>query len=410
MSTTVTFENAAGVRLGGVLDRPDGTPRAAALFAHCFTCSKDLKAAHRIARSLVDAGMAVLRFDFTGLGHSEGEFADSNFSTNIADLVDAARWMESEVGGPALLVGHSLGGTAVLAAAADIPSVRAVATIAAPADPRHVRRLLGDAVDTIEEQGVAQVDLGGRPFTIRRQFVDDLERHDLAADVAALGRPLMILHSPRDVIVDIDNASELFMAARHPKSFLSLDPADHLLSDEADARYAGAVLAAWAGRYVDTQPAAERPADESAVTATTPAGGFRTAVMAAGHELTADEPASVGGTGLGPSPYDLLSAALASCTTMTLQMYAKHKKLPLDSAEATVTHDKVHASDCDDCETREGRIDEFTRDIRLKGALDDKQRQRMLEIADRCPVHRTLHGEIRVRSRLVDDDSGTDVP
>jgi len=398
----VSFPNADGDTLEAVLDRPSGEIRATALFAHCFTCSKDFKATSRIAGALADAGIAVLRFDFTGLGTSAGDFADSNFTTNIDDLVAAAEWLEDEIGGPDLLIGHSLGGTAVLAAAADIPSARAIATIASPATPAHVRHMLSEAEDEIQQQGEAQVNLGGRPFRIRRQFVEDIEKHDIAADVAALRRPYMIFHAPLDAIVEIDNASELFIAAKHPKSFVSLDDADHLITREADARYIGRVLAAWANRYLP-EAEAKTNADADAVIASTPAGGFRTDIDAAGHRLVADEPKSVGGSNEGPTPYDLLSAALGSCTTMTLQMYARRKKLTLNNATVTVHHSKVHATDCEDCETGDGKVDEFRREIRLDGDLDAEARERLVEIADRCPVHRTLHSEVKVRTELIDD-------
>jgi len=272
-----------------------------------------------------------------------------------------------------------------------------------PSTPAHVRELLGDRVGDIESEGEAQVDLGGRPFTIRRQFLDDLEAHDLPASIGQLRKALLVMHAPLDSTVSIENASEIFVAAKHPKSFVSLDDADHLLTRSADARYAGRVLAAWASRYIE-EPAVtdDSPATANAVIARTPPGGFRTDIVAAGHRLVADEPASYGGTNLGPSPYDLLAAALASCTTMTLQVYARHKKLDLKLAEARVTHEKRHAKDCEDCETKEGRIDEFRRELVLEGDLDDKTRARLVEMADRCPVHRTLDGEIRVRTRLAD--------
>lgn len=399
-SQNVTFKNADGIKLTGILDRPQGARRATALFAHCFTCSKDLKAAARIARSLTDAGVAVLRFDFTGLGQSSGEFADSNFSTNISDLLDAAGWLQSELGGPDLLVGHSLGGTAVLAAARKIAEAKVVATIAAPAEPAHLKHMLSGSEDTIRTEGQARVNLGGRPFTIRRQFIDDLERHDMPAEIAGLRKPLIVFHAPLDDIVEIDNASEIFVAAKHPKSFVSLDDADHLLTRETDAAYVGRVLAAWAGRYLpDSREALSSvEPDDDATVATTRSGGYRTDITAAGHALVADEPASVGGANLGPTPYDLLSAALASCTTMTLQMYAKRKKIDLSEATVSIRHNKIHAKDCEDCESADGKIDEFRREVTLEGDMTDEQRERLLEIADRCPVHRTLHGEVKVRS------------
>ena len=399
----ITFDNDRGEKLSGLLNFPAGPPRAFALFAHCFTCSKNLKGATNISRSLTDAGIAVLRFDFTGLGQSEGDFADSNFSSNVSDLLAAARYLAAEHQAPAILVGHSLGGTAVLQAAPEIASAVAVATIGSPADPAHVRHMFADAAGDLEAHGKAEVQLGGRPFTIKRQFVDDLDKHDLPTAVGSLRRALLVMHAPLDEIVEIDNASQLFIAAKHPKSFVSLDKADHLLSRDADSRYAGSVLAAWAARYLpEPQPEAALVGDANEVVARTFIDGFRTDVSAAGHRLVADEPVTVGGTNLGPTPYDLLSAALATCTTMTLKMYATHKKLALNSVSARVTHDKIHADDCSDCESTSGKIDEFRRVLSFDGELSDEQRTRLQEIADKCPVHRTLHGEVKVRTRLGD--------
>ncbi len=401
-SRKIEFQNEDGHALAGILDMPARRPIAYALFAHCFTCSKNIKAAANIARSLNDADIAVLRFDFTGLGQSEGEFADTNFSSNVSDLLAAVDYMDREFESPAILIGHSLGGTAVLQAAFGVSSAAAIATIGSPFEATHVSRMIAGSEKTLRERGEATVNLGGRPFRMKRQFLDDLEKQDPGSSIGSLRKALLVMHAPLDNIVEIDNASALFSAAKHPKSFVSLDDADHLLSREADSRYAGRVLAAWASRYLPEAPAEEGlvPHD-GPVTAQTRAGGFRTDVQLGAHNLVADEPASVGGSDLGPSPYDLLSAALASCTSMTLKMYADHKKLPLVSATVTVEHDKVHARDCEDCESTEGRIDEFRRSIALEGELSAEQRERMLEIADRCPVHRTLHGEVKVRSKLV---------
>ncbi len=344
----------------------------------------------------------MLRFDFTGLGQSEGEFADTNFSSNVDDLLAAVAYLEREHAAPSILIGHSLGGTAVLQAALSVDSAVAVATIGSPAAPSHVKNLFAGSEEILRDVGEALVDLGGRPFLVKKQFLDDLEKQELPAAIASLRKALLVMHAPLDDVVAIDNASELFTAAKHPKSFVSLDNADHLLSREADSWYAGHVLAAWASRYL---PEAKPPehdlrAAHGEVVATTFADGFRTDVHMGRHGLTADEPVAVGGTDRGPTPYDLLSAALATCTSMTLRMYANHKKLDLKSATVRVEHDKVHAEDCDDCDNAEGKIDEFRRSISLDGDLTVEQRERMLEIADRCPVHRTLHGEIKVRSRL----------
>ena len=394
------FSNDAGEQLAGVLETPaDGPVRAVALFAHCFTCTKNIRAAANIAGALAEQGIACLRFDFTGLGDSEGDFASSGFSANVADLVAAARALESHVGAPALLVGHSLGGTAALLAAARIPSCVAVATIGSPAHARHVMHLLAEGLDDIRRQGHGTVNIGGRPFRMKREFVDDLEAQPEAPSLQDLGRALLVLHSPVDRIVGIDQATDIFGAARHPKSFVSLDDADHLLSAKADAAYAARVIAAWAARYLPDTAGDKDAVEAGAVTATTAAGSFRTPIQAGPHALVADEPAAVGGENSGPTPYALLSASLAACTSMTLQMYARRKQLALDTVSVTVEHEKIHAQDCDDCETRAGRIDRFDKRIRMTGELSDAQRARLLEIADMCPVHRTLHGEVVVTTR-----------
>ena len=398
----INFSNRDGLSLAGLIDTPDSGAHAWALFAHCFTCSKNLKAATHIVQALNDAGIGVLRFDFTGLGQSEGDFAETSFSSNAADLVDAARWLETEYSAPAVLLGHSLGGTAVLRAAGDIPSAVAVATIGSPADPSHVKHLFGDSLEALEQDGVAEVDIGGRPFRLKKTFVEDLEEHDLLREVSGIRRALLVMHAPLDTVVEIDNAAALFAAAKHPKSFLSLDDADHLLSDPEASRYAGTVLAAWASKYIPRPDAMPLVATSDEVAARTYGGSFRTEIASGSHRLLADEPASVGGTNLGPTPYDLLSAALASCTTMTLRMYAEHKGIDLESTTVRVRHGKTHAADCDDCETRAGKVDEFRRELSFAGNLTDAERDRMVEIADKCPVHRTLHSEVKVRTRLAD--------
>ncbi len=400
-SKKVEFDNQSGQKLSGILDRPDSVTVGYALFAHCFTCSKNLKAASNIAQALNAAGIAVLRFDFTGLGQSEGEFADTNFSSNVADLLAAADYLAREHAAPAILVGHSLGGTAILQAAAQIDSAVAVATIASPSEPTHVTSMLAGSEEDLRERGEATISLGGRPFLMRKQFLDDLERQNVSSSIGSLRKALLIMHAPLDDIVQIDNASSLFAAAKHPKSFISLDKADHLLSQPEDSRYAGRVLAAWASRYLTTAAATdELQATDGEVISRTKVGGFRTDVRLGEHNLVADEPVSVGGTNLGPTPYDLLSAALATCTSMTLRMYADRKKIDLTSATVRVEHSKIHADDCVDCETTDGKVDEFRRTIALEGDLTETQRNRMLEIADRCPVHRTLHSETKVRSTL----------
>ena len=398
----VRFSNQAGETLAGYLHTPQGKPAALAVFAHCFTCTANLKAAVNIARALTDQGIGVLRFDFTGLGESAGEFADSNFSSNVGDLVAAAEWLTTQHRAPEILVGHSLGGTAALAAAPRISSCRAVATIGAPASADHVLKLLGETSEQIARAGEATVSLEGRPFKIKAQFIEDLAEQKLPEALKTLRKALLVMHAPLDEQVSIDNASQIFVSAKHPKSFVSLDGADHLLSRSEDARYAGQVLAAWASRYVNgpTESQPDPAAQPHGAVARTGSQNFLTNVIASGHPLLVDEPADLGGSDAGPSPYDLLSAALASCTSLTLQMYARHKKLALAEATVRVSHSKIHARDCEHCESIDGRIDRFERIIELRGDLDEPVRQRMLEIANRCPVHRTLEGEVDVVTRL----------
>jgi len=400
-----TFTGVDGSELAARLDLPAGPPRAYALFAHCFTCTKDIFAASRIADGLTAAGIAVLRFDFTGLGHSQGEFANANFSSNVADLVRAADMLRETRQAPQILIGHSLGGAAVLAAAGEVPECRAVATIAAPFDPGHVAHLFAGAADEIAAAGEAEVEIAGRRFTIRRQFLDDIAEQPQRERIANLRKALLVFHGPRDEIVGIDNASEIFIAARHPKSFVSLDDADHLLTRRADAGYVADVLAAWAGRYLDPLPATVAPPRAAAGTVVvqeTGEGLFTQAIAAGPHALRADEPASYGGNDSGPTPYDLLLAGLGACTTMTLRLYARRKQWPLQRARVSLRHEKIHAEDCTDCETREGRIDHIEREITLEGPLDAEQRAALLAIADRCPVHRTLHAEVKIDSRLAE--------
>jgi putative redox protein len=394
------FPGASGHRLAAALDRPAGEPRAYALFAHCFTCGKDGRAAKRMAERLTACGIAVLRFDFTGLGMSEGEFANTTFSSNVADLIAAADHMRQEYRAPAILIGHSLGGAAVLAAAGDIPEVRAVVAIAAPADPHHVTGLFKEHLDDIRTHGEVEVTLAGRPFRVRRAFIEDIAEQRLLDRVAALRRALLIFHAPGDSIVGIENASQIFGAAKHPKSFVSLDKADHLLARHDDAVYVANIIAAWVDRYLDAGKAEpESDIVPRVVTVTeTGAGRFQQAVTAGPHRLLADEPVAVGGLDSGLNPYELVLAGLGACTAMTMRLYAERKKLPLDRVTVTLEHGKIHAADCEACETKEGMIDRIDRAITITGALDEDQRKRLLEIADKCPVHRTLTSEIDIRT------------
>ena len=402
LSERITFANAAGEELAARLDWPEGPPGAFALFAHCFTCSKDSFAAARISRGLAAHGVAVLRFDFTGLGSSEGDFANTNFSSNLEDLAAAADFLRQAHRAPKLLIGHSLGGAAVLAAAHRVPEAVAVATIAAPFDPAHAARLFAPVRSELEAEGEAEVILGGRSFRVRKQFLDDIGAHKLGDRIANLRKALIVCHAPRDEIVGIENAGHIFTAARHPKSFISLDDADHLLTRRADAVYVADVLAAWASRYLpEVQEAA--PAAREVVVEETGEGKFTQTVRVGRHRLPADEPASMpGGLDTGPSPYDYLLAGLGACTAMTLRLYAERKGLPLERVVVHLKRDQIHAKDCADCETREGMLDQIERTLELPGALDAAQRQRLLEIADKCPVHRTLTSEIKIRTRLAD--------
>ncbi len=399
------FEGSQGSKLSAALELPNGKPRAFALFAHCFSCTKDIKAARDISRALRSEGFAVLRFDFTGLGSSEGDFANTNFSSNVGDLLKAADFLRREFEAPQILIGHSLGGAAVLVAALEIPEVKAVATIAAPAEAAHVMRHIGDKRAEIEEKGVATVTLDGRPFAIKKQFLDDLDHERVLKAAAALRRPLLLLHSPLDNTVGAENATKLFMAAKHPKSFVSLDAADHLLRDEKDGRYAAAVIAAWASRYVppkaeqtpapaaDAEPPEVPRADSEDGCTARMIGNTRYAVMgrAGDHSFPIDADPEDGGDGLGPNPTRLLEAALAACGAITVRMYAERKGWRIDDLCVTV----VRAGGEDAHAARR-----FEKTLDVSGELDGAQRARLLEIADKCPVQKILTGGAEIASRL----------
>ncbi|KAB7615700.1 bifunctional alpha/beta hydrolase/OsmC family protein [Amylibacter sp. SFDW26] len=401
----ITFTGHSGEELAARLDMPSGDVRATAIFAHCFTCTKDIPAARRIAQRLATMGIAVLRFDFTGLGHSGGEFANTDFTSNVGDLVHAAKYLSENNSAPTLLIGHSLGGAAVLKAAGEIPSIKAVVTIGAPADPGHVVHNFGSSLDEIRQKGKATVKLAGRPFKITQDFVNDVSEAELTPAIANLKRALLVLHSPTDQTVGIENAAQIFTNAKHPKSFITLDDADHLVTRKEDAEYAAEVIAAWSARYLGLkQPAAPIGAPEGVVRSTEadPDGFLQDICAGPLHHALADEPITYGGTNKGMSPYQFLSAGLGACTSMTVRMYARRKKIPLEHVQVSIVHHKVHAQDCDTCMTTEGRIDQFTREVRLKGNLTEEQKQKLLEIADKCPVHRTLEGEINVTTTLAD--------
>lgn len=396
------FPGHSGAILAARLDLPNGPLRAYAIFAHCFTCSKDLASARRVAAELAREGIAVLRFDFTGLGSSEGEFASTNFSSNVADLLSAADYLRQHYEAPSLLIGHSLGGAAVLAVAGHIPEVRAVATIGAPADVGHVLKNFGTSLEEIETRGEADVDLAGRTFLIKKQFVEDARGQRIKDAVVSLKKPLLVLHAPLDQTVGIENATEIFLAAKHPKSFVSLDKADHLLTDPEDAAFAGRIISGWLTRYLaaDT-PQGTQPIEHVRVMETG-GGKFQNAVQAGGHRLFADEPETVGGLDSGPSPYDFLSIALGACTSMTLRLYAEHKGLALGRIGVDVSHAKIHAKDCEECTEAErsgsARIDHFERVISVDGEVSEELRGKIVEIAGKCPVHRTLEAVAKIKT------------
>jgi uncharacterized OsmC-like protein/alpha-beta hydrolase superfamily lysophospholipase len=402
----IGFPGSLGHELAARLDLPAGPARGHALFAHCFTCSKDTLAARHIAGQLTSLGFSVLRFDFTGLGSSEGEFQNTSFSSNVEDLVRAADYLRQHYSAPAILIGHSLGGAAVLAAGHRIPEAKAIATIGAPSDVTHVLQHFQAKLDDIDRDGKAEVTLSGRTFTITRSFVEDARGQQLRTRIAELRKALLVLHAPTDQIVGIDHATAIFSAARHPKSFISLDTADHLLSDRRDAAYAAEVIAAWASRFLPA-PEERQAAETGVLVSETGAGRFQNAVSVDGrHHLMADEPAAAGGLGSGPSPYDYLAIALGACTSMTLRIYAEHKKLALPPVSVRVDHGKVPVEHCEDCgkavEGRTGKIDRFERSIRVAGGADPALAEKLIEIANSCPVHRTLEAGAAVVTRVVD--------
>jgi uncharacterized OsmC-like protein/pimeloyl-ACP methyl ester carboxylesterase len=400
------FTSSEGHQLAAALDMPEQEPLAYALFAHCFTCGKDVLAAKRIAVALAAKGIAVLRFDFTGLGSSEGDFANSTFSSNVADLVRAADHLRDTRSAPAILIGHSLGGAAVLAAAGQIPDARAVVTIAAPSDPAHVTGLFKDRIEDIRTHGRVEVSLAGRPFPIRREFLDDIAEHNLMTHVTSLHKALLIMHSPTDDTVGIDNATRIFVAAKHPKSFVSLAGADHLLTGWRDAAYVADVIAAWATRYLDPVAPEEavdlREAPRNVVVRETRNGKFQQTISVGPHRMLADEPVAAGGEDTGPGPYDFVLAGLGACTSMTMRLYAERKSLPLERVTVKLRHSRIHAEDCAECETKAGMLDQIDRVIAMEGNLDAEARSKLMEIADKCPVHRTLTSEIHIVTQAAD--------
>lgn len=394
----VTFQGSQDSALSGLLELPTQEPLAFVLFAHCFTCGKDIAAASRITRALAAKGYGTLRFDFTGLGNSDGDFANTNFSSNVQDLIAAADFLRENHQAPSLLIGHSLGGTAVLAAAESIPEIKGITTIGSPATAEHVAKQFACDIDTINKEGQSEVNLGGRTFTIKKQFIEDIN-HVAKDHIARLKKALLVLHSPVDNVVSIKEAEAIYRAAKHPKSFISLGAADHLLTSKADSEYAAEIVAAWASRFITAKP---KPVlakvAKGQVHVTEQDKKFAQQVFSDTHQWVADEPRKVGGTDLGPDPYEHLLAALGTCTTMTVRMYANRKLWPLERVSVALEHSREHGEDCATCDEAHPQIDLITRKIVLEGDLDAEQRTRLLEIADRCPVHRTLHNNLSVRT------------
>lgn len=391
--------------LSGRLVTPGYPVEHSVVFAHCFTCSKEIPAAKRITAKLAARGLAVLSFDFTGLGHSDGEFENTSFTSNVDDLKHAAEELQRRIAPPSLLVGHSLGGAAVIAAAPEIPSVKAIATIGAPYDPAHVTHLFSDSLDDISVSGQSEVTLGGRPFTITQDFVDDIRSSRLIPALAKLDAAVLVLHSPVDDIVDVSNASEIFQHAKHPKSFVSLDDADHLMRRVSDADYAAGVIAAWAAKYLPSSTTGQSeiaPDGDVVVSEVDPNKFAQDVLVARTHQLRADEPADIGGTNTGPTPYQLLQAGLGACTTMTVRMYARRKDIPLDHVSVTVTHNKRHLTECEQCESSPNTVDHFTRSIHVTGDLSDDQKKSLLKIAEKCPVHKTLEASAHIETTLTE--------
>jgi putative redox protein len=403
-STKLKIENKNGLALQAHLELPaNQKPNYYAIFAHCFTCSSTLSAVKNISRALTSHGFGVLRFDFTGLGKSEGEFADSHFSANVADLIAVSDYMQLHYKAPSLLVGHSLGGAAVITAGAELENIKAIATIGAPSSVDHVTHLFSHGINEVKEKGEAQVHIGGRPFTINKDFIENFDKTDLPAIVKNLRKPILVMHSPTDTIVGIKNAEEIYHNAHHPKSFITLDGADHLLSNSKDSVYAGNMIGTWAQRYFETveNEMLETKGEQLVGHLNLLEDNFTTTIQTKNHNLIADEPASIGGDDFGPSPYDYLSAGLAACTVMTLKMYAQRKKWDLQEVFVYITYSKKHSDDLMIEVDTPTRFDHLQKKLKFIGNLDDKQKQRLKEIASKCPVHKTLQSEVLIDTELL---------
>ena len=400
MRKNVNFKSGSHT-LSGALEYPEQGVQCYALFAHCFTCGKDVAAASRITRSLTEEGIAVLRFDFTGLGNSDGDFANTNFSSNLQDLLAAVDYLKAEYEAPSILIGHSLGGAAVLAMASQVESAKAVVTIGAPHHAEHVMHNFSASVDEIEKKGEAQVKLGGRGFTIKKQFIDDIKSHETGY-IGQLRKALLIMHAPLDKVVSINEAEKIYLEAKHPKSFVSLDDADHLLTKKVDSEYVAKTIAAWVSKYVPfSDSAPKRLVDKGVVLVEEKNQRFTQHVYSDSHHWLADEPLSVGGDNKGPDPYEHLLAALGTCTSMTIRMYANRKKWPVDKIFVRLEHYRTHSEDCDHCDQPNQQIDVIERKIQFSGDLSEEQTNRLLEIADKCPVHKTLHNHLQVKTLLI---------
>ena len=401
----LTIPNRKGINLNAYLELPaNQKPNYFAIFAHCFTCSSSLSAVKNVSRSLSQDGFGVIRFDFTGLGRSEGEFADSYFSSNVEDLIDVHEYVKKEFQAPSLLVGHSLGGAAVLVAASQLDDIKAVATIGAPADVGHVKHLFSHSESEIPEKGNVQVNIGGRPFNINKDFVKDFDKTDLPSIVKGLRKPLLIMHAPFDKIVGIENAEKLYINAHHPKSFVTLDGADHLLSDSNDSRYVGDVIGTWVKRYFPIQEnkMLDTEGEKLVGHLNLLEDNFTTSIQTKNHSLIADEPVGIGDD-FGPSPYDLLNASLAACTVMTLKMYAQRKKWDLHEVFVYITNSKKHSDDLNIEVEKPGYLDHISKKLKIVGNLDAEQKQRLKEIASRCPVHRTLEKGVIFNTVLIEE-------
>lgn len=399
-TTKVNFNNKNGEKLAARLELPPNQkPTQYALFAHCFTCNKNLAAVRNVTRTLALNGFGILRFDFTGLGESEGDFADTNFSSNIDDLIAAADFLTKNYSAPTLVIGHSLGGAAAIYAGAALSSIKAIATIGAPSQPQHVQHLFSEGIEAIQEKGSATVDLGGRTFVVKKQFIEDLQSTDLPSVVSKMHKPIIIFHSPQDSTVGIENAAEIYQAARHPKSFISLDGADHLLSNKHDSKYTGDMIASWVKRYLSFQEDA-LPSTENQVVAQLGQDKYTTKINASGHAIIADEPESIGGNDFGPTPYDLISSGLGACTAITLKMYAERKKWDLQEVSVHINYRKRHLEDSQGVEEELNKIDHFEKIIELTGNLDQKQKERLIEIAEKCPVNKTLKAGVSTTTQL----------